>query len=98
MAACILLWDGLHRLGASCCLVYSQQPRAELKTPHTRTSPTYYQVFVGWLKTGTAVLAFRGTSNRADALMDVKFFRRLVEFLPHQFPGAKAHLVSERRS
>ena len=27
---------------------------------------------------GTAVFAFRGTSNRADALADVKFLRRQV--------------------
>ncbi|KAL4452502.1 hypothetical protein ABPG75_008164 [Micractinium tetrahymenae] len=53
------------------------------------------QVHVAWLPAGTAgtaVFAFRGTSNRADMLADIKMLRRQVEFLPTQLPGAKCHL------
>ncbi|KAL4450178.1 hypothetical protein ABPG77_010847 [Micractinium sp. CCAP 211/92] len=52
-------------------------------------------VHVAWLPAGaagTAVFAFRGTSNRADMLADIKVLRRQVEFLPTQLPGAKCHL------
>jgi hypothetical protein len=38
------------------------------------------------------VLSFRGTASRSDALADLKFLPRQIEFLPELFPGATAHL------
>lgn len=50
-------------------------------------------VFVAWVpETSTAVLAFRGTASRSDAVADLKFLPRQIEFLPELFPGATAHL------
>jgi Lipase (class 3) len=50
-------------------------------------------VFIGWIPDeSSAVLSFRGTASRSDALADLKFLPRQIEFLPELFPGATAHL------
>lgn len=50
-------------------------------------------VFIGWIPDeSSAVLSFRGTVSRSDALTDLKFLPRQIEFLPELFPGATAHL------
>lgn len=46
---------------------------------------------VAWLE-GTAVFAFRGTSNQQDALQDLKMLRRDIPFLAELYPGSKAHV------
>ncbi|KAK9842880.1 hypothetical protein WJX74_003838 [Apatococcus lobatus] len=49
------------------------------------------QVHVGWLSSGTAVLAFRGTATMQDSLQDAKFLRRNIDYLQELYPGTKAH-------
>ncbi|KAK9866652.1 hypothetical protein WJX84_004627 [Apatococcus fuscideae] len=49
------------------------------------------QVHVGWLESGTAVLAFRGTATMQDSLQDAKFLRRNIDYLQELYPGTKAH-------
>ena len=46
---------------------------------------------MGWLDSGTAVLAFRGTATAKDGLQDVKFLRRNIDYLQELYPGTKAH-------
>ncbi|BDA47140.1 probable mono- and diacylglycerol lipase at C-terminar half [Coccomyxa sp. Obi] len=46
---------------------------------------------VGWMPSGTLVIAFRGTSTLKHVAQDIKFFSARVEFLPEAFPRAKAH-------
>ncbi|CAL5222891.1 g5320 [Coccomyxa viridis] len=46
---------------------------------------------LGWVPSGTLVIAWRGTANFRNVLTDIKFFSRKVDFLPDVFPGAKGH-------
>ena len=55
------------------------------------TSELPFQVHVGWLPSGTAVLAFRGTATMQDSLQDAKFLRRNIDYLQELYPGTKAH-------
>ena len=50
------------------------------------------QVHVAWLKSGTAMLAFRGTATMQDSLQDVKFLRRNIDYMQELYPGTKAHV------
>ncbi len=52
----------------------------------------FWQVHVAWLKSGTAVLAFRGTATMQDSLQDVKFLRRNIDYMQELYPGTKAHV------
>lgn len=59
-------------------------------SPSSRSLPALCQVHVAWLPAGaagTAVFAFRGTSNRADMLADIKVLRRQV-----RGPGGNASI------
>ena len=49
---------------------------------------------MGWLPSGTAVLAFRGTATMQDSLQDAKFLRRNIDYLQELYPGTKAHTGS----
>ena len=73
-----------------------EQFSAATKLQHVtcvRDARTDATVFVAWIpEESTAVLAFRGTASRSDALADLKFLPRQIEFLPELFPGATAHL------
>ncbi|KAK9918417.1 hypothetical protein WJX75_004012 [Coccomyxa subellipsoidea] len=46
---------------------------------------------VGWIPSGTLIIAFRGTANLTNVKADINFFSKRVELLPEAFPGAKAH-------
>ena len=59
--------------------------------PHGQDVACIWQVHVGWLEGGTAILAFRGTQTAQDGLQDVKIVRQSIDHLQGMFPGTQAH-------